>query len=574
MTQAPYSIHPSVKQLLSSDSLAEAQVLVGNELLDRQVSQVVSSIGAEPRPGSLVVTRSDVLSKIELSALSQLSALVIVKSIADFSSGSGGSGGAVAAQGSAPVALPTPAPVLAPSLIDAAMKRLIKRCQEEQVALIVVPGYGDPLQVIEDFRSVFLLELKLSSARLYSAMLSIVLEEGLDGLIETVSGWLNRPLVVETAEFKVLAARNMGATPVSQQKNLEEEGQAALRTHQKSKEAIVPGSNRHFESSADINMVPFSFGRRLVFPVPLGDLIAGYVSVMIRPQDDVAALSEYMHPLTLACKVDFSHRLKDSPTFSVTQKTLLKDLLSGRTLSAADQERLDRHFGFDLCEGFLVFAVSASFAEDPNVPATHHSVAYPDDTYISCEAEGMRAFVIPYKEKSPEPWLPQAETLNARIKALNPGIKVRLGAGRVVITALDLPDAYGEARQALVIGSMIDAEGEFLLGYAELGFKRLLYLIIDHPESDRFLEENLSPLEAYDEEWESELVDTLRVYVEHGANLNSTARSLFIHRHTLRYRLEQIADILKVDIDSQEVLLNLQIAYLIRDMKSGLKKRS
>ncbi len=578
MTQAPYSIHPSVKQLLTSDSLAEAQVLVGNDLLDRQVSQVISSIGAEPRPGSLVVTRSDVLSKIEMSALSQLSALVIVKTSADYSSTTNTTttttGTTQAAQGAVqPAALSAPAP--APTLIDAAMKRLIKRCQEESVALIVVPGYGDPAQVIEDFRSVFLLELKLSSARLYSAMLSIVLEEGLDGLIETVSGWLNRPLVVETAEFKVLAARNMGATPLSQQKNLEEEGQAALRVHQKSKEAIVPGSNRHFESSADINMVPFSFGRRLVFPIPLGDLIAGYVSVMIRPQDDVAALSEYMHPLTLACKVDFSHRLKDSPTFSVTQKTLLKDLLSGRTLSAADQERLDRHFGFDLCEGFLVFAVSASFSEEPNASGVaQHNVAYPDDTYISCEAEGMRAFVIPYKEKSPEPWLTQAETLNARIKALNPGIKVRLGAGRLVTTALDLPDAYGEARQALVIGSMIDADGEFLLGYAELGFKRLLYLIIDHPESDRFLEENLSPLEAYDEEWESELVDTLRVYVEHGANLNSTARSLFIHRHTLRYRLEQIADILKVDIDSQVVLLNLQIAYLIRDMKSGLKKRS
>jgi len=578
MTQAPYSIHPSVKQLLTSDSLAEAQVLVGNEKLDRQVSQVISSIGSEPRAGSLVVTRSDVLSKTELTGLGQLSALVIVKTSADYTSTPGGATAATALGASASAGAAPAVATTAPSLIDAAMKRLIKRCQEESVALIVVPGYGDPAQVIEDFRSVFLRELKLSSARLYSAMLSIVLEEGLDGLIETVSAWLNRPLVVETSAFKVLAARNMGATPATQQKNLEEEGQAALRAHQKSKEAITPGSNRHFESSSDVNMVPFSFGRRLVFPVPLGELLVGYVSVMIRPQDDVPTLCEYMHPLTLACKVDFSHRLKDSPTFSVTQKTLLKDLLSGRTLSAADQERLDRHFGFDLCDGFLVFAVDASFSEAEDgtaagANAVQASVAYPDDTYISCEAEGMRAFVIPYKEKSSEPWLSQAETLSARIKELNPGVKVRLGAGRLVTTALDLPDAYGEARQALVIGSMIDADGEFLLGYAELGFKRLLYLIIDHPESDRFLEENLSPLEAYDEEWESELVDTLRVYVEHGANLNSTARSLFIHRHTLRYRLEQIADILKVDIDSQVVLLNLQIAYLIRDMKSGLKKR-
>ena len=69
------------------------------------------------------------------------------------------------------------------------------------------------------------------------------------------------------------------------------------------------------------------------------------------------------------------------------------------------------------------------------------------------------------------------------------------------------------------------------------------------------------------------MVDTLRVYLQQGANLNSTARTLFIHRHTLRYRLEQIADILKVDIDSQEVLLNLNIAFIIRDMKAGGKKK-
>jgi hypothetical protein len=575
MSQAPYSIHPTVRQLLTSDSLAEAQVVVGSDLLDRQVSQVISTIGTQPRVGSLVVTWSDALSKVELSALPLLSALVIVKTSADYATASGALGATTTTTTTTTTNTAANAAANAvPSLVDAGVQRLIKRCQEAEVALIVVPSYGDPAQVVEDFRFVFLRELKHSSARLYSVMLSIVLEEGLDGLVETVSGWLNRPLVVETSEFKVLAARNMGATPAAQQRNLREEGANALRAYQKSREALTPGIAPHRDISSDVNMTPFKLGRRLVFPVPLSDVLVGYVSVMIRPQDDESALCEYMHPLTLACKVDFSHRLKDSPTFSVTQKTLLKDLLSGRTLSAADQERLDRHFGFDLCDGFLVFAVDASFAEDGKATMSPSAaVAYPDDTYISCEAEGMRAFVIPYKEKSSEPWLTHAETLSARIKELNPGVKVRLGAGRLITTALDLPDAYGEARQALVVGSMIDADGEFLLGYAELGIKRLLYLIIDHPESDRFLEENLSLLEAYDEEWESELVETLRVYVEHGANLNSTARSLFIHRHTLRYRLEQIADILKVDIDSQEVLLNLQIAYLIRDMKSGQKKR-
>jgi DNA-binding PucR family transcriptional regulator len=126
----------------------------------------------------------------------------------------------------------------------------------------------------------------------------------------------------------------------------------------------------------------------------------------------------------------------------------------------------------------------------------------------------------------------------------------------------------------LIIGSMVHGESEFTVGYGDLGVKRLLYLMIDHPEFDRFYEEILAPLEAYDVEWESELLPSLRVYMEHGANLNSAARALFIHRHTLRYRLEQIAEILKVDIDSQEVLLNLQIAFMIGDMKGAVKGNS
>jgi purine catabolism regulator len=168
-------------------------------------------------------------------------------------------------------------------------------------------------------------------------------------------------------------------------------------------------------------------------------------------------------------------------------------------------------------------------------------------------------------------WQQHAEQLTKQIKKGNEALRIQLGASRMATSLLDLPDAYREARQALIIGQMTNEDKEFSVGYAELGIKRLLYLMIDHPELDIFLEENLRQLEAYDEEWETELVPTLRVYLQQGANLNSAAKELFIHRHTMRYRLEQIAEILNVDIDSTEVLLNLQIAFLIRDMKGKPK---
>jgi purine catabolism regulator len=200
-----------------------------------------------------------------------------------------------------------------------------------------------------------------------------------------------------------------------------------------------------------------------------------------------------------------------------------------------------------------------------------------EEGFASTEIEGTRVFVVPSIEKSGTTWQQESQNLIAKLKvsAGEIGIsKIQLGASRVVQTILDLPEAYREARQALIIGSMVHGDNDFVISYGELGIKRLLYLMIDHPELERFYEENLAPLESYDAEWESELVESLRIYLEQGANLNSAARALFIHRHTLRYRLEQIADILKVDIDSQEVLLNLQIAFLIRDMKSNVKGKS
>ncbi|MFN8554563.1 MAG: helix-turn-helix domain-containing protein, partial [Candidatus Obscuribacterales bacterium] len=280
-------------------------------------------------------------------------------------------------------------------------------------------------------------------------------------------------------------------------------------------------------------------------------------------------IGEYLQAAAVAVMVEFSQRRRDGTVFTVTQQSLLKDLLSGNSLSASDQERLERYYGFDLCDGLLTFAVESAVTGGSGTNKN-----FLEDGFASTAIEGTRVFVVPFFEKNGTTWQQEAQSLIEKVKVTAGGIvnsKIQLGAARIVQTIVDLPEAYREARQALIIGSMVHGDKDFVIGYGELGIRRLLYLMIDHPELDRFYEENLAPLEAYDTEWESELVESLRVYLDQGANLNSAARALFIHRHTLRYRLEQIADILKVDIDSQEVLLNLQIAYLIRDMKNNIR---
>lgn len=560
MERLSCSHQPTLRQLLAAEAMAEAQLVYGEEFLDRPVLQVVTQLDPPPSPGSLVVaTRENLLALKRSPKVEDLAGITLItpaqaakpRSTPGIESGVTPSEGESATVKSA---------VLSSRATDREIETLLADCREYDVPLIIMPVFGEPAQIIEDVRLAFLKETKTASARIQSILMSVVLEEGLDGLVDQLHEWLSRPVAIETADFRLLSARGMGATPPKQQKQLTAE---ALDTLNHLKDG---GDNRIVFDSF---LYPLRLGRRFSLPLLYaGNTIAGYVSVMCKPGDKEDSLVWYLQPAALAAMVDIIHRLKGDFGLSVVQKNLLKDLVSGRRLSATDIERLETHFGFDRSDGFFVLAVQVILDdEDESIEPR-----LPEEPYIGVELEDSRVYIFQYTEDDEMTWQEESANLTNKIKEMNGPCRVQIGAGRNVGTLLELGEAYREARQSLIVGSMMHGDGEFRIGYGDLGLKRLLYLVIDHPECDRFYKETLGLLDAYDEEWESDLADTLKVYLIEGANLNSAARALFIHRHTLRYRLEQIADILKVDIDSQEVLLNLRIAFLIREIKGQSEK--
>jgi hypothetical protein len=536
MSSERIQLQPTLRRLLELAALSEAEVLSGREFLDRQISQVVAALYGGQRTGTLALIREDALDGQDLLPLQGMSGLILVSPVQ-----------AVRAVGGKSAALKSQV------LSTVELQPVIKLCSEAATPLILLPCLGDVQDVIEEVRAAYLGEVKKANARLHAHFVRLVVEEGLAGFVERLSDELSRPAAVETADFKIVAAQNMGPTPASQQKTLSEQVAELLKKETKAADQLEPLVDA------------VRAGRRLVAPIVLEGAVLGYFSLMLRPSDDEELMSEYLRPAVLAALVDFGHRRRDFAISTVTHRSLLRDLLQGHTLAASDQDRLGQFFGLDICDGSLVFALRFS-------PANRVSeLSWNEERQIMVEMEGAYVFVVPVEKKQGLKWQDCAESLASSLKQKLDGLKIQMGASRLAPTLLDLTEAYREARQALVTGSMMHGESEFTMGYGELGVKRILYLMFDHPELGRFYEEHLSPLAAYDAEWETELVDTLRVYLAQGYNLNSAAKELFIHRHTMRYRLEQIADLLKVDIDSPEVLLNLQIAFLIREMKGTAK---
>ena len=51
----------------------------------------------------------------------------------------------------------------------------------------------------------------------------------------------------------------------------------------------------------------------------------------------------------------------------------------------------------------------------------------------------------------------------------------------------------------------------------------------------------------YDEQYASDLADTLDSYLAHNCNMNATAQAIHAHRHTVGYRLDRVRELAGLD---------------------------
>jgi sugar diacid utilization regulator len=131
------------------------------------------------------------------------------------------------------------------------------------------------------------------------------------------------------------------------------------------------------------------------------------------------------------------------------------------------------------------------------------------------------------------------------------GFHLTTGRSRRSADPVDLYRAGSEARLAVNVG---EAEGRTILAFEDTGAYRLLLpAMSDDPgELESFYAETIKPLADYDEQYETELVATVEAYLDNDGNVAATAKQLFTHRHTVRYRLERVRELCGHDVSSTE----------------------
>ena len=131
------------------------------------------------------------------------------------------------------------------------------------------------------------------------------------------------------------------------------------------------------------------------------------------------------------------------------------------------------------------------------------------------------------------------------------GFEVTVGFSR---HAAGPGELYRAGKEALLAVNVGEAERRSPLAFEETGSYRLLLPAMseDPAELERFYDETVAPLAAYDEQYETELVTTVEAYLENDGNVTPTAETLYTHRHTVRYRLERVRELCGHDLSSTE----------------------
>lgn len=132
--------------------------------------------------------------------------------------------------------------------------------------------------------------------------------------------------------------------------------------------------------------------------------------------------------------------------------------------------------------------------------------------------------------------------------------------------------AFDEGVDASRMGFILGKGHASTWFYTKLGF---LPWVMETPKEviySNYYYRIIESMDQYDSERGSEILKTLECYLSSFANAQEAAKSLFIHRNTLRQRLRKINEIWNLHLDDPLEMLNLFYAIKIFDLKNKRKR--
>jgi PucR family transcriptional regulator, purine catabolism regulatory protein len=279
-------------------------------------------------------------------------------------------------------------------------------------------------------------------------------------------------------------------------------------------------------------------------PIASGDERIGGV-VLLQPGRPEPEAVEFLHLAAVAALTEVAVEEAREEVEENVRGSFLEELRERPDgIDAADVVRRAGRLGCDLTAGAVVLCAELT-SERPR-----HVVALIASEYAGALAQHIEGGV----SGRVYALLPSAGDQTATVNAAR-SLAGRLQRHGVVALSSfyadpgELGRAIQEAELVLEVLQRGDGLGGPIQEDIGTGTYRLLFRVLaSHPEEVRsFYEDTVASIVRYDDQYRTDLVQTLEAYLEHNCNMNATAAAIYAHRHTVAYRLERVKELSGLD---------------------------
>ncbi|MBO1512623.1 CdaR family transcriptional regulator [Metabacillus bambusae] len=319
---------------------------------------------------------------------------------------------------------------------------------------------------------------------------------------------------------------------------------------------LKKGESVEIDSSRAVRMKGSRPGINL--PIRFSNQIVGVVGITGEPEQ----IRNYAQLVKMAAELvlEQSFLLERVQWKQMLQSEIVNQLISEEGLNEESIKERAGFLGINLEHPRIVIVIEKSdYTEISNqklIRSVQYEVGKTDLIGITFNNEIVILKAVAVKESKGEltPFLKRLLKVS--------GGKVLIGSGSLAGNIKELKSSFYQAKRAIMVGSKLLPDASFY-HYEDYQLEVTLAKLAQD-------EEDKSAFSYYhkllDQGKKGELIHTLEAYIREGGELNKIADSLFIHRNTLRYRLEKIRELTNKDPRNIKDLIELYMAKLLHDI--------
>ncbi|HHX37418.1 MAG TPA: PucR family transcriptional regulator [Clostridiaceae bacterium] len=306
---------------------------------------------------------------------------------------------------------------------------------------------------------------------------------------------------------------------------------------------------------------PYSVYNKILGKIYHDNEHVGYV-VMVCCQTPEDSLSE---DAVAAIARMFGLRWMDSVQTTVSQLPLKEKILSGMIRgdygSHNELTTSTQALGFRIPNEFHIVAIDIKNISDANaildlIPKFIEGY-FSDYNYLWYQDYFLAFVPVSHIESL-------VDVISKAYQNYNKKNQIPIGISQSLNTPAECPNGFDEAVDALKLGLDIYTSTKIFY-YANVKFYKLLLNVDPIEGMKRFSDPLIIKLSEYDRENDAQLSKTFYYYLLYNRSLQQTAKTLFIHRNTVSFRINKVEQILDINLNNDELcnrmLLSMKIVF-------------